>query len=125
MVDAAPPARRRDKSALICGSVAFDTILVFPDHFKSHILPERLHILNVSFLVPEMRREFGGCAANIAYGLRLLGDRGIAMATVGRDFTPYREHMQALGLALERIRVVEGTFTAQAFITTDLDDNQI
>jgi len=112
-------------AALICGSVAYDTILVFPDRFKAHILPDKLHTLNVSFLVPDMRREYGGCAANIAYGLNLLGDRGIAMATVGQDFAPYRERMAALGLSVEHIKLIEGTFTAQAFITTDLDDNQI
>jgi adenosine kinase len=115
----------QDTAALICGSVAYDTILLFPDRFKAHILPDKIHILNVSFLVPEMRREFGGCAANIAYGLRLLGDRGIPMATAGDDFAPYRQRMLSQGLPLEHIRVVEGTFTAQAFITTDLDDNQI
>ena len=114
-----------DKAALICGSVAYDTILQFQDRFKSHILPDKIHILNVSFLVPDMRREFGGCAANIAYGLRLLGDRGIPMATAGHDFAPYRERMLALGIATDHIKVVDGTFTAQAFITTDLDDNQI
>ncbi|MEA3176012.1 MAG: adenosine kinase [Gammaproteobacteria bacterium] len=115
----------QDKAALICGSVAYDTILLFPDRFKAHILPDKIHILNVSFLVPEMRREFGGCAANIAYGLRLLGDRGIPMATAGDDFAPYRQRMLSQGLPLEHIRVVPGSFTAQAFITTDLDDNQI
>jgi adenosine kinase len=114
-----------DKAALICGSVAYDTILLFPDRFKSHILPDKIHILNVSFLVPEMRREFGGCAANIAYGLKLLGDRGIAMATAGHDFAPYKERMLAQGIPVEHIKIVEGTYTAQAFITTDLDDNQI
>jgi adenosine kinase len=115
----------KDAAALICGSVAYDTILVFPDRFKAHILPDKLHTLNVSFLVPEMRREFGGCAANIAYGLNLLGDRGIAMATAGHDFAPYRERMVAQGLSVAHIKVIDGTFTAQAFITTDLDDNQI
>jgi adenosine kinase len=115
----------KDTAALICGSVAYDTILVFPDRFKAHILPDKLHTLNVSFLVPEMRREFGGCAANIAYGLNLLGERGIAMATAGHDFAPYRERMVALGLSVEHIKLIDGTFTAQAFITTDLDDNQI
>src|SRR5579871_1970945 len=125
MVDAAPPARRRDKSALICGSVAYDTILVFPDRFRAHILPERLHILNVAFLVPEMRREFGGCAANIAYGLKLLGDVGVPMATVGRDFEPYRARLAGLGIPLDHIKVMDEAYTAQAFITTDLDDNQI
>jgi adenosine kinase len=115
----------KDAIALICGSVAYDTILLFPDRFKLHILPDKLHILNVSFLVPEMRREFGGCATNIAYSLDLLGDRGIAMATAGHDFAPYKERLLSQGLSVEHIRVVEGTFTAQAFITTDLDDNQI
>jgi len=116
---AGPPA------ALICGSVAYDTILVFPDRFKEHILPDKIHILNVAFLVPEMRREYGGCAANIAYSLRLLGDRGLPMATAGHDFGPYRERLRALGISLEHIKVIDDAFTAQAFITTDLDDNQI
>lgn len=113
------------KTALICGSVAYDTILVFPDRFRAHILPDKLHILNVSFLVPEMRREFGGCAANIAYSLRLLGDQGVPMATVGHDFGPYRERLIAHGVPVEHIRQMPEAFTAQAFITTDLDDNQI
>jgi adenosine kinase len=117
--------RSGGKAALICGSVAYDTILQFPDRFKSHILPDKIHILNVSFLVPDMRREFGGCAANIAYSLKLLGDRGVPMATAGHDFAPYRERMVAQGIAVDHIKVVDGTFTAQAFITTDLDDNQI
>src|ERR1700730_11358300 len=115
----------QDKAALICGSVAYDTILVFPDHFEAHILPDKIHTLNVSFLVPEMRREFGGCAANIAYSLQLLGDCGIAMSTAGDDFGPYRERMISQGLNVRHIKAVEGTFTAQAFITTDLGDNQI
>ena len=119
------PDRLDGKTALICGSVAYDTILQFQDRFKSHILPDKIHILNVSFLVPDMRREYGGCAANIAYGLKLLGDRGVPMATAGHDFAPYRERMVAQGIAVDHIRVVDGTFTAQAFITTDLDDNQI
>ena len=113
------------KAALICGSVAYDTILQFQDRFKSHILPDKIHILNVSFLVPDMRREYGGCAANIAYSLKLLGDRGVPMATAGHDFAPYAKRMVAQGIAVDHIRVVDGTFTAQAFITTDLDDNQI
>jgi adenosine kinase len=113
------------KAALICGSVAYDTILQFQDRFKSHILPDKIHILNVSFLVPDMRREFGGCAANIAYSLKLLGDRGVPMATAGHDFGPYAERMAAQGIPVDHIRVVDETFTAQAFITTDLDDNQI
>jgi len=119
------PTIAKEPTALICGSVAYDTILVFPDRFQNHLLPDKLHTLNVSFLVPEMRREFGGCAANIAYGLHLLGDRGIAMATAGHDFTPYRERMLSQGLSVEHIRPVDDTFTAQAFITTDLDNNQI
>ena len=106
--------------ALICGSVAYDTILLFQDRFKAHILPDKLHILNVAFYVPEMRREFGGCAANIAYGLKLLGERGVPMATVGDDFAPYRERMLSLGLPLEHVKLITGTF-----ITTDLYDNQI
>ena len=116
---------RGGKAALICGSVAYDTILVFPDRFKAHILPDKIHILNVAFLVPEMRREFGGCAANIAYSLSLLGDFALPMAAAGDDFGPYRERLVSLGISVEHVKVVEGTFTAQAFITTDLDDNQI
>jgi adenosine kinase len=113
------------KAALVCGSVAYDTILVFPDRFKSHLLPDKLHMLNVAFLVPEMRREFGGCAANIVHGLNLLGDLGLAMATAGRDFQSYRERLVAKGIPVDYIKVVDEAFTAQAFITTDLDDNQI
>jgi len=113
------------KAALICGSVAYDTILVFPDQFKTHILPDKIHMLNVSFMVPEMRREWGGCAANIAYGLKLLGDAGFIMATAGRDFEPYRQRMLSLGIAVDYIKVIEDAFTGQAFITTDVDDNQI
>src|SRR6202453_3456388 len=113
------------QAALICGSVAYDTILVFPDSFKRHILPDKLHILNVAFLVPEMRREFGGCAANIAYTLRLLGDTALVMAAAGHDFGPYRERLVAQGLSVEHIKIIDEAFTAQAFITTDLDDNQI
>jgi len=110
---------------LICGSVAYDTIMVFEDQFRNHILPDKIHVLNVAFLVPEMRREFGGCAANIAYNLRLLNDDPLIMATVGGDFQPYRYRMEKLKLARTHIREIENTFTAQAFITTDLDDNQI
>ncbi len=112
-------------SALICGSLAYDTIMVFPDQFKNHILPDKVHVLNVSFLVPRMRREFGGCAGNIAYNLKLLGGDPIPMATVGQDFAPYREHFEACGISLDRVKEISGLFTAQAFITTDLDDNQI
>jgi adenosine kinase len=112
-------------SALICGSLAYDTIMVFQDQFKNHILPDKVHILNVSFLVPRMRREFGGCAGNIAYNLKLLGGDPVPMATVGQDFEPYREHFEACGINMSHIRVLPDLFTAQAFITTDLDDNQI
>jgi adenosine kinase len=111
--------------ALICGSVAFDTIMVFDDRFARHILPDKIHMLNVSFLVPQLRREFGGCAGNIAYNLRLLGDVAYPMATVGRDFGPYREWMARSGVPADHVRVIEAQLTAQAFITTDLDDNQI
>jgi adenosine kinase len=112
-------------TTLICGSMAYDTIMVFSDRFKNHILPEKIHILNVAFLVPDMRREFGGCAGNIAYTLKLLGGDPQIMATAGDDFLPYDERLQRLGLSQDYVRVVPGTFTAQAFITTDLDDNQI
>jgi adenosine kinase len=110
---------------LICGSMAYDTIMVFPDQFKKHILPEQIHILNVSFLVPDMRREFGGTAGNIAYNLRLLGDSPLIMATVGHDFGPYAARLAELGLADRHVRRLEDHFTGQAFITTDVDDNQI
>ncbi|MBU3694213.1 MAG: carbohydrate kinase family protein [Rhodocyclaceae bacterium] len=112
-------------SVLICGSLAYDTIMVFPDRFREHILPDKLHMLNVAFLVPEMRREFGGTAGNIAYNLHGLGGDARIMATVGDDFGPYRERLQGLGLRTDHVRHVAGTYTAQAFITTDLDDNQI
>jgi len=110
---------------LICGSLAFDSIMVFQDHFRHHILPDKIHMLNVSFLVPEMRREFGGCAGNIAYNLKLLGGEPIIMATVGDDFGAYAERLDAHAISREHIRHIAGTYTAQAFITTDLDDNQI
>ncbi len=110
---------------LICGSFAYDTIMVFGDRFKNHILPDQVHILNVCFLVPEMRREFGGCAGNIAYGLNLLGGKPLPMATVGQDFAPYRAWMERCGIDLSYVTEVDNTFTAQAYITTDLDDNQI
>ena len=111
--------------ALICGSIAFDTIMVFEGHFRTHILPDQLHMLNVSFLVPEMRREYGGCAGNIAYNLRLLGEEALPMATVGHDFGPYAQWLQKHGVPTRHLTVLEQEFTAQAFITTDLDDNQI
>ncbi|HXF65916.1 MAG TPA: carbohydrate kinase family protein [Burkholderiales bacterium] len=110
---------------LICGSIAYDTIMVFRDRFKNHILPDKLHILNVAFLVPDLRREFGGCAGNIAYTLKLLGGEPLVMATVGEDYGPYGERLERLGLSQRHIRRIPDTFTAQAFITTDLDDNQI
>ena len=110
---------------LICGSIAYDTIMVFHDRFKNHILPEQIHILNVAFLVPDMRREFGGCAGNIAYNLKLLGDDPLIMATVGEDSGPYVARLQKLGLNPRHVQAVPDCFTAQAFITTDLDDNQI
>ena len=112
-------------SALICGSLAYDTIMVFPDQFKEHILPDKVHILNVAFQVPEMRREFGGVAGNIAYNLRLLGGKPYPMATVGDDFGPYADHLDRLGISRRYVRHVEGEYTPQAFITTDIDDNQI
>jgi adenosine kinase len=112
-------------TALICGSVAFDTIMVFEDRFRNHILPDKIHMLNVSFLVPQMRREFGGCAGNIAYNLRLLGDVGFPMATVGRDASPYLQWMRDNGVPTDYVRVIESEHTAQGFVTTDLDDNQI
>ena len=110
---------------LITGSMAYDTIMVFPDKFKNHLLPDQLHILNVCFLTPEMRREFGGCAGNIAYNLKLLGGDPLLMATVGEDIDPYFYRLDKLGIGREHLRRVPGQFTAQAFITTDLDDNQI
>ncbi|HET7663987.1 MAG TPA: carbohydrate kinase family protein [Rhodanobacteraceae bacterium] len=112
-------------SALVCGSLAYDTIMVFPDQFKNHILPDKVHILNVSFLVPQMRREFGGCAGNIAYNLKLLGEDPIPMATVGGDFGPYREWFGKHGIRMDQVRELPDFFTAQAFMTTDLDNNQI
>jgi adenosine kinase len=112
-------------TALICGSMAYDTIMVFQDRFKNHILPEQVHILNVSFLVPELRREYGGCAGNIAYNLKLLGADPLIMATVGKDFSPYSQWLAYCGLSQDHIKVLEDNYTAQAYITTDLDDNQI
>ncbi|MDT8383675.1 MAG: carbohydrate kinase family protein [Gammaproteobacteria bacterium] len=112
-------------SALICGSYAYDTIMVFPDKFKNHILPDKVHMLNVSFLVPDMRREFGGCAGNIAYNLKLLGGEPLPMATVGRDFASYAKWMDQCGISRRHVVELNNTFTGQAFITTDMDDNQI
>ena len=112
-------------SALICGSAAYDNIMVFEDSFKNHILPDKIHILNVAFLVPRLRREFGGCATNIAYNMKLLGEDPLPMATVGQDFAPYADWLRQKGIRQDHIRVLGDVFTAQAFITTDLDANQI
>ncbi len=112
-------------TALICGSFAYDNIMVFPDYFKNHILPDKLHILNVSFMVPELRREFGGCSGNIIYNLNLLGADALPMGTVGRDFDPYAEWLDKNKINRQHVTVIESEFTAQAFITTDMDDNQI
>ncbi|TAK43696.1 MAG: carbohydrate kinase family protein [Betaproteobacteria bacterium] len=110
---------------LITGSIAYDTIMVFPDRFRNHLLADQLHILNVCFLTPEMRREYGGTAGNIGYNLKLLGGEPLLMATVGEDIQPYLERLERLGIGQEHLMRVPGQFTAQAFITTDLDDNQI
>jgi adenosine kinase len=110
---------------LLCGSMAYDTIMVFPDQFKNHILADQIHILNVAFMVPDLRREFGGTAGNIAYNLKLLGNDPLIMATVGHDFGPYKVRLSEFGLSDRYVRRLEDQFTAQAFITTDIDDNQI
>lgn len=110
---------------LVCGSLAYDTIMVFPDQFKNHILPEQIHILNVAFLVPDLRREYGGTAGNIGYNLKLLGEEPAVMATVGHDFEPYAERLKSLGISTRHVLRMDEHFTAQAFITTDVDDNQI
>lgn len=112
-------------SVLICGSLAYDTIMVFPGHFKNEILPDKVHMLNVSFLVPEMRREFGGCAGNIAYNLKLLGGSPLPMGTAGSDFASYADWMDRHGIPRKHIKQLADAFTAQAYIVTDLDDNQI
>ena len=112
-------------SALICGSMAYDTIMVFHDKFKHHILPEKVHMLNVSFLVPTMRREYGGCAGNIAYNLKLLNEEPLIMATVGHDFEPYAHWLNQHKISPKFIQTLDNQFTGQAYITTDEDDNQI
>ncbi len=112
-------------TALICGSLAFDTIMVFKDRFKNHILPDKVHMLNVSFLVPDLRREYGGCAGNVAYNLSLLGGDCHPLGTVGDDFGPYADWMDAKGVSRRYLKTIEGSYTAQAYITSDLDDNQI
>ena len=110
---------------LVTGSIAYDTIMVFPDRFRNHLLADQLHILNVCFLTPEMRREFGGTAGNIGYNLGLLGERALVMATVGEDIDPYLARFKALGIGTDYLKRIPGQFTAQGFITTDLDNNQI
>ena len=112
-------------SVLICGSLAYDNIMVFPERFKDHILPDKTHMLNVAFLVPELHRNFGGCAGNIAYSLKKLGGRPLPVASVGADFDDYARHLDRLGIPQDHIRVCDQLWTAQAYITTDIDDNQI
>ena len=110
---------------LICGSLARDTIMVFPDRFSRHILPDQTRVLSVSFQIGEMRQEWGGCAGNIAYNLKAIGGEPVVMATVGDDGGAYEQRLNALGIARDGLRTVPDTFTAQAYIITDLDDNQI
>ena len=110
---------------LICGSLAFDTIMVFPDRFGRHILPEQTHMLSVSFQITDLRREWGGCAGNIAYNLHAIGGDAVVMGTLGRDGLGYRERLADLGIVADGVRVIDDAYTAQAFIITDLDDNQI
>jgi len=112
-------------SALICGSLAFDTITTFPGKFAQQILPEQLHILNVSFLVPTLRREFGGCAGNIAYTLRQLGGDPVVMAAVGADGADYLQRIRGWGATTDHVRTIADSYTAQAIIITDTDNNQI
>jgi len=112
-------------AALICGSLAFDTIMSFEGKFANQILPEQLHILNVSFLVPSLRRDFGGCAGNIAYSLKLLGGSPLPMATVGEDGASYIGRMQAQGIETRFVKQQDDSYTAQAMIMTDSDNNQI
>src|SRR5574337_393101 len=112
-------------AALICGSLAFDTIMSFEGRFAQQILPEQLHILNVSFLVPQLRRDFGGCAGNIAYAMRQLGGTPLPMATVGRDGADYLQRLHGQGISTEFVREDGATYTAQAMIMTDRDNNQI
>lgn len=110
---------------IICGSIAFDSIMVFEGQFQEHILPEQVHKLSVSFLVPTMRKEFGGCAGNIAYNLKLLGGQPIPVATVGQDGLDYQTRLKDLGIDTRWVKVAADSYTAQCFITTDLSDNQI
>ncbi|HET7134969.1 MAG TPA: carbohydrate kinase family protein [Casimicrobiaceae bacterium] len=110
---------------LICGSLAFDTIMVFRDRFARHILPEQTHTLSVAFQVSDMRREWGGCAGNIAYNLHAIGGDAVVMGTLGRDGTTYQARLNELGIASDGVLRIDDEYTAQAFIITDLDDNQI
>lgn len=112
-------------AVLICGSLAFDTIMHFEGRFKEQILPEQLHILNVSFLVPQLQRDFGGCAGNVAYGLQLLGGTPLPMATLGNDGETYLQRLRRLGISTDFVKMVDDNYTAQAMIMTDLDNNQI
>src|ERR1700733_3662327 len=112
-------------TALICGSMAYDTVMVFEGKFRDHILADRLHVLNVAFLVPSMRRNFGGCAGNIAYNLKLLRGAGLSMPAVGNDFAPYSDWLERSSLPLTHVLIVPDQFTAQAYIPTDLENNQI
>jgi adenosine kinase len=112
-------------TTLVCGSLAYDTIMVFPDQFRKHILPDQIHILNAAFLVPDLRREYGGTAGNIGYNLKLLGEDPLIMATVGHDFAPYEQRLAQLGISTRHVLRLDEQFTAQAFITTDIDDTQI
>lgn len=113
------------RRVLISGSVAFDTIMVFDGHFKDHILPDRVHMLNVSFLTPQLKREAGGCAANIAYNLSLLGGEAAILAAVGEDGADYVRQLAGRGIDVSQVMVISALYTPQAFITTDLSDNQI
>ena len=112
-------------AAVICGSLAFDTIMTFEGRFEQQIMPDQLHILNVSFLVPALRRDFGGCAGNIAYALKMLGGEPLPMATLGTDGATYVERLRSLGISTDYVRQLDGAYTAQAMIMTDLDNNQI
>jgi adenosine kinase len=112
-------------ASIICGSLAFDTIMNFEGKFSQQIMPDQLHILNVSFLVPSLRRDFGGCAGNIAYSLQLLGGTALPMATIGQDGGVYLERLAKLGISSEFVRMIDDTYTAQAMIITDIDNNQI
>jgi len=112
-------------ASLICGSLAFDTIMNFEGRFAEQILPDQLHILNVSFLVPALRRDFGGCAGNIAYALTQLGGTALPMATLGNDGVSYLARLNGQGISTEFVRTIEGSYTAQAMIITDRDNNQI